>query len=325
MRRLPPFAELVAFEAVARHLSFTRAAAELCVTQSAISHRVRRLEKYFGTPLVQRLNPGVALTAAGTALLPELVLMLDGLARLGGKRERRLRVAAGNALCTWWLAGRLSNFMAQRPGISIELVPIGNDAPSIPEVDVRILWIGAGEEPTGPTQATLFNEHVFPVCSPRLLPNQRPLRDPQTLGTMKLLHKTAHATGEWSWSVWFERLGIDNKRRGGELRFADVSLVMSAAVDGAGIALARTLLAHDALRDGRLIVPIAGLEPMISAKKHVARWRRNKADDPDINAFVAWLVAEAQATVTDTHVLIKQSARDPERNAERSSSLAIER
>ena len=306
MRRLPPFSELVAFEAVARHLSFTRAAAELCVTQSAVSHRVSRLEKYFGTKLINRLNPGIALTDAGVALLPELAATLDRLSRLGMRRERRLRVAAGNALCTWWLAGRLSSFMAQRPGVSIELLPVGNENVAVPEVDVRILWVKAGDLASNVPQATLGNEHVFPVCSPKLLPNGRPLRDTRALGSMKLLHKSAHGAGEWTWSVWFERLGLEGKPRGGELRFADLSLVLSAAVDGSGLALARSLLAHDALRDGRLIVPAVGVEPLVSVKTHVARWRRDKADDPDINAFVTWMVSEAQATLADTKALLNE-------------------
>src|SRR5689334_4398430 len=128
MRQLPPFLELVAFEAVARHRSFTRAAAELCLTQSAVSHRVRRLEGYFGMQLIRRLNPGVALTESGAALLPEIMAALDSLVNLSGRasgrRERKLRVAAGGSLCTWWLAGRLSSFMKARPGVSIELIPI---------------------------------------------------------------------------------------------------------------------------------------------------------------------------------------------------------
>jgi LysR family transcriptional regulator, glycine cleavage system transcriptional activator len=302
MRRLPPFPELVAFEAVARHLSFTRAAAELSVTQSAVSHRVRRLEKYFGMQLIRRLNPGIVLTDAGAALLPELAATLNVLERLGGHRERRLRVAAGSALCTWWLAGRLSGFMTQRPGVSVELVPIENDAATIPEVDVRILWVGAGDDAVSATQAPLFNEHIFPVCSPQLLPNKMPLRDHHVLGGMTLLHKATHATGEWSWPVWLERLGVST-RRGSELRFADMGLTLSAAVDGAGVALSRSLLVHDALQSGRLMVAIAGLEPMVSTKKHVARWRKDKVGDPDINAFVAWLVAEAAKTMAATDEL----------------------
>jgi LysR family glycine cleavage system transcriptional activator len=310
MRRLPPFPELVAFEAVARHLSFTRAAAELCITQSAVSHRVGRLEKHFGAKLIRRINPGIELTETGSTLLPELQAALDSLSGLGLRRERRLRVAAGSALCTWWLAGRLSAFMRQRPGVSVELIPIENDA-TIPEVDVRILWVSEGDDAPSAVQTPLFNEQVFIVCSPRLLDGKRVLNDWRELRSLTLLHKTAHASGEWSWSVWLERLGIDKQRRDGELHFADMSLVMSAAVEGAGVALVRSLLAHDALCDGRLMIPVRGIEPMRSSKKHVARWRRGNADDVDIKAFVAWLVAEAERTLASTDALLDSTARTP--------------
>jgi LysR family transcriptional regulator, glycine cleavage system transcriptional activator len=298
MRRLPPFPELVAFEAVARHRSFTRAAEELCLTQSAVSHRVRRLEEHLGTPLIRRLNPGLVLTDAGTALLPGLVASLDGLARLGQPAERKLRVAAGSALCTWWLAGRLSGFMAQRQGVSIELVPIEQSTGAVPQVDVRILWVAPGEEPRGMTQAPLFHEQVFPVCSPRLLPGGMPLRDAQALAGLPLLHKADHGLGEWSWPLWLDRLGVRlHEAPASELRFAEMGLVLSAAAEGAGVALSRSLLVHDALQSGRLVVPITGVTPMPSTKKHIARWPSAKASDPDIRTFVEWLVAEAARTL----------------------------
>jgi LysR family glycine cleavage system transcriptional activator len=308
MRRLPPFPELVAFEAVARHLSFTRAAAELCLTQSAVSHRVRRLESHYGTRLIRRLNPGIELTDAGHALLPELAAVLESLARLDGKRERRLRVTAGSALCTWWLAGRLAAFMAQRPGVSVELIPLEAPDPSIPDVDVRIRWVAPKDDTPGPNQAALFTERVFPVCSPRVLPQGEPLRDVQGLSGMTLLHKATPVSGEWSWPVWLERLGVEANRRGAELRFADLSLVLSAAVNGSGVCLARSLLVHDALHDGRLSLAIADFEPMTSVKKHIARWPAQKADDPDVRAFVQWLVAESSQCLAHTDALIKASA-----------------
>jgi len=316
MRRLPPFAELVAFEAVARLLSFTRAAEELCLTQSAVSHRVRRLEQHLGTPLIRRLNPGLALTEAGAALLPGLVAALDGLAQLGQPAERRLRVAAGSALCTWWLAGRLPGFIARRPGVSIELMPVEQAQPAIPHADVRILWIAPGEEPRGPTQAPLLNEQVLPVCSPALLPGGRPLRDPQALARLPLLHKATHGLGEWSWPVWLERLGVlPGARPSSELHFAEMGLVLSAAVEGAGVALSRSLLVHDALASGRLVVPLAGFEPMRSTKKHVARWPSAKAADPDIRAFVEWLVAEAARTIAAVEPFVRGDANPPGRAA----------
>ena len=300
MRSLPPFAELIAFEAVARHASFTQAAAELCLTQSAISHRVRRLEAHFGTPLLLRLNPGVALTAEGRAMLPELVAALDGLSRLGQHSERRLRVSAGSALCNWWLAGRLSGFMAQRPSVSVDLIPIEQATQSGPPADVRILWVAPGDEPRGLTQAPLFHEQVFPVCSPQLLPGGKPLLDAQALAVMPLLHKADHGMGEWSWPVWLERLGLQAQESpASELRFSEMGLVLSAAVEGAGVALSRSLLVHDAIQSGRLMVPLEGIVPMASTKRHVARWASSKANEPDIQAFVEWLSAEARKTLDE--------------------------
>jgi LysR family glycine cleavage system transcriptional activator len=309
-------------------LSFTRAATELAITQSAISHRVRRLEKHFATQLIQRLNPGLKLTDAGAALLPGLTSTLERLEKLdgsiGSRRERRLRVAAGSALCTWWLAGRLAAFMKLQPGISIDLVPIENDTAAIPQVDIRILWVGVGQDAASATQVPLFSEHVFPVCSPRLLLNKPPLRDSQALANMTLLHKAANATGEWSWPIWLDRLGISGRqRRGGELRFADMGLTLSAAVDGAGVALSRSLLVHDALRSGHLVIPIAGIEPMQSSKMHVARWRKDKANDPDILAFVAWLAVEAAQTLADTHDMLRTMSSAPGVNSGDATNLPV--
>jgi LysR family transcriptional regulator, glycine cleavage system transcriptional activator len=311
MRTLPPFDELVAFEAVARHLSFTRAAEELCLTQSAISHRIRRLESHFDTPLLRRLNPGVELTEAGSALLPELNQALDSLERLGRPRERQLRVAAANALCTWWLARRLPAFMRERPGVSVELMPWqGGDA--LPRgADVHIVWHIAEDATATATQTPLFCEQVFPVCNPKLLPGGRPLRNFDALAALPLLHKASHGAGEWTWKAWFDRFARAAKPPPGaaQLRFADIGLSLSAALEGAGVALGRSLLAHDALADGRLVVPAVGLEPMLSSKKHLARWPASKAADPDLSAFVRWLSGEAARTLAATQEMLSPSGR----------------
>ena len=314
MRRLPPFPELIAFEAVARHHSFTKAAEELCLTQSAVSHRIRRLESYLGTQLIRRLNPGLELTETGMALLPELTAALDALARLGLSNERCLRVVAGTALCHWWLAGRLTDFMAQHPGISVELIP--RDAPdaNLTDIDLWVGWVDSGKAYSNATQAPLFSELVFPVCSPSLLAGGVDVIELKELSKLPLLHKASHAIGEWSWSLWFERLGIDMYMGGeAELRFADSGLLMSAAVNGAGVALARSLLAYDALQRGTLVVPIAEFEPMQSLKKHVARWAENKQDDPDVDAFVRWLVTEAAQALAGTESLIRKKIGDSDR------------
>jgi LysR family glycine cleavage system transcriptional activator len=309
LRALPPIPELIAFEAVARHLSFTRAAEELRLTQSAISHRVRRLEQHLGQRLLNRLNPGLSLTEAGLALLPELTACLDGLARLGGKGRRRLRVAAGAALCSWWLVARLPAFMAQHPGVSVELLPLDASSTPPPDLDLRIAWVGAGQDEAGPLQRPLFTEQVFPVCSPRLLPQGRPLASAQALAGLTLLHKASGSAGEWSWPLWLQRLGLAAVRPGGgELHLAEMSLVLAAAVQGAGVALSRSLLVHDALCDGRLVLPLAGIEPLPSSKRHIARWPAGNRGDRDVEAFVDWLALNAAQTVEQSAAWIAAQA-----------------
>lgn len=320
MRRLPPFAELVAFEAVARHLSFTKAADELCITQSAVSHRVRRLEQFLGTRLLHRSNPGLALTSEGLLLLPQLKSALDGLEQLGRRRERRLRVAAASALCNCWLAGRLQDFMRQRPGMTLELVPMENERTPIPEVDVRILWVASHEEPKVATQLPLAAEQVFPVCSPALLKRRNGVFP--GFHELPLIDKTAHGAGEWSWSTWLPYLKQSSEQRPkSRLRMSDMGLTLSAAISGAGVALTRSLLAHDALADGRLVIPVRDFEPMISTKRHFVRWRRDRQGDPDIEGFAHWLASGISESV-DRVAQLMQAPNDLDHAARRFGSSA---
>jgi LysR family glycine cleavage system transcriptional activator len=304
MRRLPPIPECVAFEAVATHRSFTRAAETLCLSQSAISHRVRRLENFLGKQLIYRLNPGIELTHEGLALLPELTTALDALGRLGKDEERRLRVVAPIPLCQLWLAGRLADFMAEHPGLSVDLIPRNARDDSLNDIDLWIGWTdskGFNKDNASP----LFSEAVFPVCSPTLLPDGKPLANVQDLVNLPLLHKVGQTTGEWSWSLWFDYLQISPPQKSqAELRFADMGLLVSAAINGSGVALARSLLAYDALKAGTLVVPITGFDTMRSTKKHYARWPANRQDDPDVDAFKQWLTTQAAQTLAETEDLI---------------------
>lgn len=324
MNRLPPFPELVAFEAVARRRSFTRAAEELCITQSAVSHRVYRLEKHFGQRLIRRLNPGIELTEAGAALLPNVVSAFEALSRLNKNPERRVRVAAGSALCTWWLTARIPSFMAQYPGLSIELTPIAFDTTTIPDADIQILWVGEEEYALGSTQKPFPNEYVFPICSPHILPDGKPLLDPSAIGNMTLLNKAMPPTSEWNWSTWLDRLGVDVEcRRGGELRIGDVGLMMSAAVDGAGVALGKSLVVHDALQAGRMTIPVVGIEPLMCKKRYVVRWSRSRTDNDDVASFVNWIVEEATKTIAHTDRMRRALALEPDEAHENPQSADL--
>lgn len=302
MRSLPPFDALLAFDAVLRHGSMTAAAVELGITQSAVSHRIRRLEGFVGAALLLRRRSGLVTTGAGAALAAGLADILERMAALRGLGRaavprRRLRVGVGAALAHHWLVRRLPAFDAGDGGAEVELVV--QDAPgrALPaDLDVRIGWVPVAEGRSSSTQRLLFQERVFPVCHPRLVPPGTRL-GAGLLAVLPLLHKGGERQQgrEWEWSTWFERLGLGPPPAG--LRFQEIGTSIAAALEGAGVALARSLLVHDALRDGRLVRPLPAGETLASSKAHVAAWPAALSADPRVQAFVAWLAAAAAETV----------------------------
>jgi LysR family glycine cleavage system transcriptional activator len=302
VRRLPPFAPLVAFDAVARHRSFTRAAEELGVTQSAVSHRIRQLETFYGTTLLRRLNPGVELSAEGSLLRAELAMLLDTMAGLEPRLRRRasrqtVRLGSGPAFAAWWLVRRLPSFQSAHPDIHVEFEPIQAEQDATSSVDLRIVWTSLAEARPSSTQAPLFQERVVPVCAPRLLPEGKPLANPADLIELPLIRKGSDPVGEWSWEFWFKTLGVNQAvSRGPVLR--DIGLCLTFAVEGGGVALGRSLLIADAVADGRLVPALLATPHVSSSKVHVARWRPELTSDRAIRSLVNWLSRETSVTAT---------------------------
>jgi LysR family transcriptional regulator, glycine cleavage system transcriptional activator len=299
-RRLPPFGPLIAFDAVARHRSFTRAADELGVTQSAVSHQVRRLEEFLGVQLLKRLNPGVELSDDGAKLQGELATLLDGIAGLEPSLRRRpgrqtLRLGAGSSLAAWWLVRRLRTFRALHSEIEIDFVPVESEAVGEPSLDVRILWTTLAESRATSLQAPLFRERVFPVCAPSILPRGRPLSDPAALLDLPLIQKGHTPLGEWSWAYWFRKLGFKRAEPRG-LVLGDMGLCLTAAVEGAGVAIGRSLLVADAISDGRLVPALATAPQVLSTKVHIARWSQDLIGDCNTRILVSWLAQAAEET-----------------------------
>lgn len=305
MRTLPPFDALVAFDTALRHRSMTRAAVELGMTQSAVSHRLRRLEAFVGTPLLSRSSDGLRATPAGAELANGLGELLDGLADLRSRcralvTPAGLRVAVGSALADYWLVRRLPRFTRAYAKLEVELGIVENELQArAADADVQILWQPIEAARSTSTQRLLFHERVFPVCSPKLLPGGRMLRDPKRLADLPLVHKGPPGGrgqgAEWSWPVWFARLGIEGRPPAG-LRFAALGTAIAAALEGAGVVMARSLLAHDALADGRLVRVLPARWDMPSSKAHVVRWPAALSGDRRVRTFVEWLAAEAKAT-----------------------------
>jgi DNA-binding transcriptional LysR family regulator len=184
MRALPPFDGLIAFDAALRHRSMTLAAGELGLTQSAISHRLKRLEAFVGAPLLNRTAAGLLPTPAGMTLAEGLGRMLDEMAELRARsratvQPATLKIGLGSALADYWLVRRLPAFASAHPDVAVELFIIESDVQARAlDLDVQIRWLPKASARATSTQRLLFDEMVFPVAIPSLLPRERPLRIP---------------------------------------------------------------------------------------------------------------------------------------------------
>lgn len=303
MRALPPFDGLVAFDAALRHRSMTLAAKELGLTQSAVSHRLKKLEVFIGAELLRRSGAGLSPTEAGGTLADGLSKLLDDMAGLRARsrasaRPTMLKVGVGSALADYWLVRRLPRFASAHSGLALELVAVASDAQArAADVDVQILWLPRLQARASSTQRLLFNESVFPVATRSLLPGGRPLRNAAGLTALPIIHKGPAGRNdgaEWSWSVWFERLGIATAVPGG-LRFDTIGTALAAALQGGGVVLARSLLVTDAIGDRRLCRVLSPEWDMPSSKTHVIRWPASLCGDRRVKQFADWIAREATA------------------------------
>ncbi len=289
-RRLPSLNGLRAFEAAARHQSFTRAAEELNVTQTAISHQIKRLEEQLGLRLFIRRNRRLLLTEEAQAYLPALRAAFDQLNEaterlLRRDSQGRLTVSTLNSFATKWLVPRLAGFQEAHPELDLRITT--SDALidfSRDDVDVAIRY-GLGTWP-GLTAEQLVSEDVFPVCSPKLLGGARPLERPEDLARHTLLH---HTSWRDDWQMWLTAVGIDTVDASKGLEF-DAELTMyQAAMDGLGVALGDAPLVEPDLAAGRLVKPMDIKLPRQAAYYIVAP--RETWDHPKIQAFREWLLA----------------------------------
>jgi LysR family glycine cleavage system transcriptional activator len=293
--RLPSLNGLRAFEAAARHLSFTHAAAELNVTQTAISHQIRRLEEELGIRLFLRQNRALALTPQAKDYLPgvraafnDLRLATDRLLRKDN--EHVLTVSTLASLAAKWLLPRLSAFQETHPGIDVRITTSTAlvDFKS-GDVDAAIRY-GRGDWP-GLHADWLMADQLFPVCSPALLTGKRPLRCPEDLRDHVLLH-TSNANSD-DWRLWLTAAGLPaNISRQPGLTFDLILMTVQAALDGIGVAMGRTSYVEADIAKGRLVVPFKITLPANAGFYLVCP--EATADTPKLAAFRQWLVASVQ-------------------------------
>jgi LysR family transcriptional regulator, glycine cleavage system transcriptional activator len=293
--RLPSLNGLRAFEAAARHLSFTVAASELNVTQTAISHQIRRLEEELGLRLFIRRNRALALTPEARDYLPGVRAAFNDL-RLATDRLLRkddghvLTVSTLASLAAKWLLPRLSIFQESHPGIDVRITTSTSLVDfRAGDVDAAIRY-GRGHW-AGVRSDWLMADEMFPVCSPALLEGDKPLRCPEDLAHHTLLHSSGGYDDDWR--LWLTAAGLPaNISKQPGLSFDLILLTVQAAIDGSGVAMGRTSYVEADIAKGRLVVPFKIALPVDAGFYLVSP--EAKADPPKLAAFRQWLKASVQ-------------------------------
>ena len=297
-RRLPPLNALRAFEAAARHLNFSRAADELSVTPGAVSQQIQNLEDYVGAALFKRTPKGLLLTDAAQTALPALREAFDRLAEAASLLTaavdgRRLTLTAAPSFAAKWLVPRLGKFEEAHPQVDVWL-SAGMDIVDFAtgEVDLAIRY-GSGRYP-GLEVTRLLSETVIPLASPELLA-ATPLNDPADLAIHILLHDGSPDADDScpDWAMWLAARGIKNVDGNRGPRFNQSSLVIEAAVNGRGVALAKQTLAQADIDAGRLVAPLQ-IATAVDFAYYVVH-PKTKGRLPQVKAFVSWIQAEAAA------------------------------
>ena len=300
MRRyqLPPLDLLEAFEAAARHLSFTRAADELSLTQSAVSRQIAALEERLSVPLFHRLHRALRLTDAGQQLLVTASAVLQQLHSVteqlrAVKRQKTVVVTTTPGFAGLWLIPRLSSFTAAHPDVdvrisaSLNVVNIERDG-----VDLAVRYCSATS--VGPRAMKLFGEVMTPVCSPALrkLPS-KPLKRPEDLQHHTLLHADGHGHSAQlhDWSLWLRAMHIETLKPAGSLHFSDYDQMTNAAVRGQGVALGRFPLIERLIKERKLVAPFG--QSLASPMGYHLLKSEASAHKPEVHDFAAWLLDEA--------------------------------
>ena len=264
-RHLPPLQSLAAFDAAARLGSFTQAADELCVTQSAVSQRIRALEEFVQCPLFRRLTRRVELTAQGAQLAPRIAELLDGLqlacADLGRTPAKtQLTLSVVSSFASRWLVPRIGEFTRAHPHLELHLLTNSGFARTLPdEVDAAILWGRSADWPEFAV-CEFVRADLFPVCSPALLKAPQPAPPADLIHHVLLRHRRRNY-----WPGWLALAGVGRLHFVYGPEFDNASLALEAAVHGQGVCISNLVLAGDLIATGRLVRPFAAVLPSDSS------------------------------------------------------------
>lgn len=301
-RDLPSLDLLKAFEAAARNLSFTRAGAELFLSQSAVSRQIQQLEEQLGVALFIRRTRALVLTEPGQRYYRDVNQALHQLREAGvnlraAPEGHIVTVTTTVTFASLWLVPLLADFQQQHPDIEVRIAA-DNAVRDLERdrLDVAIRY--STRALAGAGALRLFGEHTLPVCSPKLL-GKKKLQRAEDLSDFVLLHfeDPGQHTPWLTWDVWFEAMKIKPRPPRGVLRFSHYDMMVRAAVDGQGVALGRLPLIASLLQDGTLVAPLAAARYSADAQDR-AYWLNATAAAqlrPEVQTFMEWLIGKAAA------------------------------
>jgi LysR family glycine cleavage system transcriptional activator len=307
MASFPPLKAVRYFESAARHLSFSKAAEELNVTHSAISHQIKALEEWVGQPLFERTGRALRLTESGRQFLPPVRSAFRQLSEAAEDLRQACRggpltVSVLPSMAVKWLVPRLYDFRAKHPEVEVRISAtdrveqIGQGG-----IDIALRY-GRGRWPGVETEL-LLQDDLFPIASPLVVDGDPPLRQPSDLQHFNLLNDSTWEAARFDfWHQWLEHAGVTGLELKGGFSFNYSNLLVQAAVDGLGIALGNTMLAGDDLRAGRLVKPFDISVPLDTA--YYVVYTRDALKRPKIRAFRDWLMDQT-APLRDAQLKLK--------------------
>lgn len=290
-KRLPPLNALRVFDAAARHLSFTKAAEELFVTQAAVSHQIKSLEDFLGLKLFRRRNRSLLLTEEGQSYYLDIKEIFSSINEATRKLQARsakgaLTVSVPPSFAIQWLVPRLSGFNSAYPGIDVRIQAVDREEDKLADdVDVAIFY-GRGNWP-GLRAERLYAEYLLPVCSPALLGGEHALKSPGDL----VYHTLLHDTSRRDWQTYTRQLGLQHINVQQGPIFSHSAMVVQAAVHGQGVALVNNVVAQTEMEAGRLVCPFNDV--LVSKNAYYLVCHDSQAELGKIAAFRQWILTRA--------------------------------
>lgn len=307
-KHLPSLSALRAFEATARHLSFTRAAVELHLTQTAISHRIKELESLLAVQLFTRGQNTITLTEEGRNYLelvrPAIAQIAIATENISGARENQLHIACLNAFAVKCLLPMLPQFRLRHPEIAVRITPATVSERQAPQDFDVAIWHGVGDWPELHIEQ-LGREEIFPVCSPRLV--EAKLRDPEDLRHQVVIRTVSPIIPD-EWPAWMEHAGLTSVTFAHEIQCTGLFFSLEAAISGLGLSMGRSQLVAQDIASARLVEPFSIRLATETAYYLVSR--PDRTDMPKVAKFRSWLTERMNAPASG-HEQISLAPKHP--------------